>query len=66
MNNTAPTKILTLEDLQQQKAEVLKELRAQKQVIIDTTRNLFAPTKVQPSCAYLITVWLYSTEPCLE
>ncbi|WP_294618299.1 hypothetical protein [uncultured Bacteroides sp.] len=43
MNNTAPTKILTLEDLQQQKAEVLKELRAQKQVIIDTTRNLFAP-----------------------
>lgn len=30
MNDTVQTEILTLEDLQQQKAKALKELRAQK------------------------------------
>ena len=34
MNDTVQTEILTLEDLQQQKAKALEELRA---------RNLFAP-----------------------
>ena len=43
MNDTVQTEILTLEDLQQQKAKALKELRAQKQVMADTARNLFAP-----------------------
>ena len=31
MNDTVQTEILTLEDLQQQKAEALEELRAQQQ-----------------------------------
>ena len=43
MNDTVHTEILTLEDLQQQKAKALEELRAQKQVMNDTARNLFAP-----------------------
>ena len=43
MNDTVPTEILTLEDLQQQKAEALEELRAQQQIMADTARNLFAP-----------------------
>ena len=43
MNDTIQTEILTLEDLQRQKAEALEELRAQKQVMNDTARNLFAP-----------------------
>ena len=43
MNDTVQTEILTLEDLQRQKAEALEELRAQKQVMNDTARNLFAP-----------------------
>ena len=43
MNDTVQTDILTLEDLQRQKAEALEELRAQKQVMNDTARNLFAP-----------------------
>lgn len=43
MNDTAQTEILTLEDLQQQKAEALEELRAQQQIMADTARNLFAP-----------------------
>lgn len=43
MNDTSRTEILTLEDLQQQKAEALKEVRAQKQVMADTARSLFAP-----------------------
>ena len=71
MNDTVQTEILTLEDLQRQKAEALEELRAQKQVMNDTARNLFAPIapaaiKEQLSCVHLIPVWLYSTEPCLE
>lgn len=43
MNDTVQTEILTLEDLQQQKAEALEELRAQQQIMADTARNLFAP-----------------------
>ena len=43
MNETSKTEILTLEDLQRQRAEALEELRAQKQVMSDTARNLFAP-----------------------
>lgn len=43
MNDTIQTEILTLEDLQQQKAEALEELRAQQQIMADTARNLFAP-----------------------
>ncbi len=43
MNDTSKTEILTLEDLQQRRAEALDELRAQKQVMSDTARNLFAP-----------------------
>ena len=43
MNDTVKTDILTLEDLQQQKAEALEELRAQQQIMADTARNLFAP-----------------------
>ena len=66
MNDTVQTEILTLEDLQQQKAKALKELRAQKQVMADTARNLFARIKERLSCVHLIPVWLYSTEPCLE
>ena len=37
MNDTVQTEILTLEDLQQQKAEALEQIMA------DTARNLFAP-----------------------
>mgnify|MGYP001488189334 CR=1 FL=1 len=40
MNDTVQTEILTLEDLQRQKAEALEELRTQKQVMNDTARNL--------------------------
>ena len=36
MNDTVQTEILTLEDLQQQKAEALEELRAQQQIMADT------------------------------
>lgn len=43
MNDAVQTEILTLEDLQQQKAEALEELRAQQQIMADTARNLFAP-----------------------
>lgn len=43
INDTPKTEILTLEELQQQKAEALEELRAQKQAMADTARNLFAP-----------------------
>lgn len=43
MNDTPKTEILTLEELRQQKAEALEELRAQKQAMADTARNLFAP-----------------------
>ena len=43
MNDTVQTEILTLEDLQQQKAEALEELRAQQHIMADTARNLFAP-----------------------
>ena len=43
MNDTVQTEILTLEDLQQQKAEALEELRAEQQIMADTARNLFAP-----------------------
>ena len=43
MNDTIQTDILTLEDLQRQKAEALEELRAQQQIMADTARNLFAP-----------------------
>ena len=43
MNDTVQTEILTLDDLQQQKAEALEELRAQQQIMADTARNLFAP-----------------------
>ena len=43
MNDTVQTEILTLEALQQQKAEALEELRAQQQIMADTARNLFAP-----------------------
>lgn len=43
MNDTVQTEILTQEDLQQQKAEALEELRAQQQIMADTARNLFAP-----------------------
>ena len=43
MNDTVQTEILTLEDLQQQKAEALEELRAQQQIMADNARNLFAP-----------------------
>ena len=43
MNDTVQTEILTLEDLQQQKAEALEELHAQQQIMADTARNLFAP-----------------------
>ena len=43
MNDTVQTEILALEDLQQQKAEALEELRAQQQIMADTARNLFAP-----------------------
>ena len=40
MNDISNTEILTLEDLQQRRAEAL---RTQKQVMSDTARNLFAP-----------------------
>ena len=43
MNDISNTEILTLEDLQQRRAEALEELRTQKQVMSDTARNLFAP-----------------------
>ena len=48
MNDTVQTEILTLEDFQRQKAEALEELRAQKQVMNDTARNLFA--SIAPCC----------------
>ena len=43
INDISNTEILTLEDLQQRRAEALEELRTQKQVMSDTARNLFAP-----------------------
>lgn len=43
MNDASKINIATLESLQQKKAEALKELRAQKQVMADTAKNLFAP-----------------------
>ena len=43
MNDISNTEILTLEDLQQRRAEALEELRTKKQVMSDTARNLFAP-----------------------
>lgn len=42
-NDTPRTEILTLEELQRQRAEALEEVRAQKQVMANTARNLFAP-----------------------
>ena len=43
MNDASKIDIITLESLQQKKAEALKELRIQKQVMADTAKNLFAP-----------------------
>lgn len=43
MNDTSKTDKVTLESLQQKKAEALKELRTQKQIMADTAKNLFAP-----------------------
>ena len=40
MNDTVQTEILTLEDLQRQKAEALEELRAQKQVMRSEERRV--------------------------
>ena len=44
MNDTVQTEILTLEDLQRQKAEALEELRAQKQVMNDTCLLYTSPS----------------------
>ena len=70
MNDAVQTEILTLEDLQQQKAEALEELRAQQQIMADTARNLLRllplRTREQLSCVRLIPAWPYSTELCLE
>ena len=43
MNDTSHTTLTSLESLQKQKAEALGELRAQKKVMADTAKNLFAP-----------------------
>lgn len=43
MNDTSNTDLITLESLQKQKAEAREELRAQKKIMNDTARNLFAP-----------------------
>lgn len=71
MNDISNTEILTLEDLQQRRAEALEELRTQKQVMSDTARNLFAPIapaadKEPLSCGHLTPEWQSSTEQCLE
>ena len=43
MNDTSNTDLITLESRQKQKAEAREELRAQKKIMNDTARNLFAP-----------------------
>lgn len=43
MSDASKIDIVTLESLQQKKAEALKELRTQKQIMADTAKNLFAP-----------------------
>lgn len=43
MSHPHPTGITTLQELQQQKAEALKELRIQQEKLTSASRNLFAP-----------------------
>lgn len=43
MNDAPHTPPVTLDSIRQQKAEALQDLRAQKKVMADTARDLFAP-----------------------
>lgn len=43
MNNTPDTTSITLESISQRKEEVRKKLHLQKQIMTNTTRDLFAP-----------------------
>lgn len=43
MNDTPHTPSVTLDSIRQQKAEALHDLRAQKRIMADTARELFAP-----------------------
>lgn len=43
MNDTSHTSPITLESLQIQKAEAREKLHAQKRVMADTAKDLFAP-----------------------
>lgn len=43
MNDTSNIDHITLENLQKQKAEAREELRAQKKIMTDTAKDLFAP-----------------------
>lgn len=43
MNTQAPVKKITLEDITQRKKELLAEIRAQKQAMTATAREIFAP-----------------------
>lgn len=43
MNNTPNTTPLTLESIAQQKAELLQQIHVKKDVMIELTRDIFAP-----------------------
>ncbi|ADV44797.1 hypothetical protein [Bacteroides helcogenes] len=43
MNNTSDTIPVTLESIAQQKAVLLQQIRVQKEIMTDITRDIFAP-----------------------
>ncbi len=43
MNDTSHTFPITLESIAQQKAELLQQIRGQKEVMTEITRDIFAP-----------------------
>ena len=71
MNDISNTEILTLEDLQQRRAEALEELRTQKQVMPTQPETYLLRLPQQQikeplSCGHLTPEWQSSTEQCLE
>ena len=66
MNDISNTEILTLEDLQQRRAEALEELRTQKQPESYLLRLPQQQIKEPLSCGHLTPEWQSSPEQCLE
>lgn len=67
MNNMPDTSSMTLESIALQKKELRKKIHAQKEIMTDTARELFAPLapaadKVMLLCVPLIRAWLFSTD----